>query len=348
VEKVKVLFLASVPSTPDQTENLEKERKLIESVLAAARYREWFGDYIYRTVLEFSDFEKYLKEAQPTIFHFSGHGHENGELKLGERFIPIDFLGKVFADASTHVKCVTLSSCYSEAQAKEIAKSVPCVVGTNNRIRYPNAIKFIDYFYREIGDGKTVNTAFQKAQDLVNAQVAGLGELMVLLPTKESGKELVLVPVSLALALVDALETAQYTGEEGEKSGGNIMQGKLYSEYYRYNLELKQVSLLSYSSSFESEKYFQNYVIDGQWSSAVSLERWVFNPIKRKPFLIDTPWGPNKHPEGSFTAEVQTVDGVLTQTEVHINRHDDNPNNYAAEKVKLLIESKIREVVPLM
>lgn len=341
MSKIKILFLASVPSTTQQTELLEQERRIIESILAAARYRKWFGDYVYRNVLEFDDFEQYLKDVQPTIFHFSGHGHANGELKLGERYIPVDFLARVFADASTYVKCATLSSCYSEKQAEEIAKSVPCVVGTKYEILHQSALKFVESFYREIGDGRTINTAYEKARSLVNARAAGLEENMILLPKEDSGKDLILVPPSRTTDLTNALEAVQSTGEEGNKKGSLP-----YSEFYRFDLLLEEVVVSSYLKKIETDGYVQKYIIDGRWSSAVIKERWSLNPITNRPFLVDTPWGPNKKPKGSFTAEVQTTNGILqSSVVVNVSHGNEEADEFVAKKIELLIKLKIKEAV---
>lgn len=341
MSKVKILFLASTPSTPEQTKLLEEERRVIESVLAAVRYRDWFGSYMYRNVLELDDFEKYLKDFQPTIFHFSGHGHEDGELKLENRFIPVDFLARVFADAVSYVKCVTLSSCYSKAQAEEIAKTIPCVVGTKEEIRHKNAINFVKSFYREIGNGRSINTAYKKAQSLINAEVAGLGENMILLPTEDSGNNLILVPPSRAKDLIDMLETSELIDEEGNKNGRFP-----YSEFYRFELSLKEVAVSLYLNSLETGKYLQKYTIHGRWSSEVLLERWSLNPINNKPILVDRPWGSRKKPKGSFTTEVKTTDGILeSPVVVNVEHGSEQADKYVAEKVQLLVESKIKEAL---
>jgi len=338
--KIGMLFLSSVPKDADQVKLLEEERRAVESAFQVSRHRNWLGEISFRTVLEFDDFEQYLEREMPQILHFSGHASD-GQLKIGSRFIPIDFLGRVFANARGHLSCVTLGSCYSEAQAQEIARSIPYAIGTKNLISQKNSIRFSRYFYQYIGDGKDVESAFSRTKDLMQAEFRA-GDALVLL-SKESQEPLILVPPSLAIDLTDLLNNARHKGEEGDRSGGSLAQVDFYSEYYTYELELQQIEV-RYSSSFESERYIQNYIINGKWSSQVRLERWA--SILNRKMLVDAPWGANKKPYGNFSAKVQTIDGALGDAlNISVMHREDGPNKYASEKVEAFIESRIREVM---
>ena len=61
-----------------------------------------------------------------------------------------------------------LNACYSEAQAQAIAKHIDCVVGMTTAVGDDAAIDFATAFYRALGYGRDVQTAF----DLGTNQIA--------------------------------------------------------------------------------------------------------------------------------------------------------------------------------
>ncbi len=74
---------------------------------------------------------------EPQIIHFSGHGSGEeglvfadgtGQVKLVEGGALVGLFG-LFAE---HVKCVVLNACYSEVQARAIAKEIDYVIGRVN------------------------------------------------------------------------------------------------------------------------------------------------------------------------------------------------------------------------
>lgn len=127
-----------------------------------------------------------------------------------------------------------------------------------------------------------------------------------------------------ASELIATLSHAQFKGEEGERGG--------LGSYFRYDIYLEDV-VLEYEQNNDSH---QLYKLSGNWQSFVEKYVYVLNK------LVDTPWGHNKKPYGRFEVEVKTINGVLDQIRVKAERYDDSANNYAANKVEQLIESKIR------
>ena len=55
-------------------------------------------------------------------------------------------LGSLFKLFKDRVECVVLNACYSEVQAKAIAKQIPYVIGMNKAIGDKAAIVFSDAF----------------------------------------------------------------------------------------------------------------------------------------------------------------------------------------------------------
>lgn len=63
---------------------------------------------------------------------------------------------------------MVLNACYSEEQARAIAKSIPFVIGTTSAIPDEGAKKFSELFYYALGSGRSLHEAFlegKKAQD---------------------------------------------------------------------------------------------------------------------------------------------------------------------------------------
>jgi len=64
--------------------------------------------------------------------------------------------------AKTHLQQNGIApACYSEMQAPAIAKHIPCVVGMSKAVGDNAAIVFAKAFYRGLGYGKNVETAFE-------------------------------------------------------------------------------------------------------------------------------------------------------------------------------------------
>jgi hypothetical protein len=67
-----------------------------------------------------------------------------------------------------------LNVCYSENQAQAIAEHIDCVVGMSEAIGDEAAISFAAAFYRALGYGRDVKTAFDLGTSLID--LGGLGE----------------------------------------------------------------------------------------------------------------------------------------------------------------------------
>ncbi len=76
-----------------------------------------------------ADISQALLDVHPQIVHFSGHGTATGALcfeNLGGETHPIapKALKALFEQFANQVSCVVLNACYSEIQAKAIAKHI--------------------------------------------------------------------------------------------------------------------------------------------------------------------------------------------------------------------------------
>jgi hypothetical protein len=133
--------------------------------------------------------------------------------------------------------------------------------------------------------------------------------------------------------LVTKLNNARLKDEEGDRKTGS---------FYTYDIWLEDVSLEDSQDFTEGDRYIQQYTLTGKWDSR------VYKEINLAGFRVDTPWGHKKKPNGQFTLKVEIVNGRATHIKVHVAHYDDSANNYAGDKTRELIQSKIKEVLRIV
>jgi hypothetical protein len=164
---INVLFLASNPQNTAQL-NLVREVNRIDEELLKAKNRDQFT-LKQEYAVSVSDLQALLLRYRPNIVHFSGHGSEQSALIFengaGDMEIaPPPALTNLFSIVNNdekNIQCVVLNACYSEKQAEAISRYIPCVIGMSAAISDEAAIKFSASFYRGLGYGESVNTAFE-------------------------------------------------------------------------------------------------------------------------------------------------------------------------------------------
>ena len=170
VDITHILFLSDNPT--DQARlRVEQESREIQEKLQLAKYRERFKFHI-RMAVRPADISQAMLDILPQIVHFAGHGMPTGELCFEDetgRTHPVspDALAELFEQFADQVSCVILNACYSEAQAKAIAKHIEHVVGVSQGIPDRAAIAFAVGFYQAVGAGYPI----EKAYELGHAQV---------------------------------------------------------------------------------------------------------------------------------------------------------------------------------
>ncbi|MBI4784684.1 MAG: ABC transporter substrate-binding protein [Oscillatoriophycideae cyanobacterium NC_groundwater_1537_Pr4_S-0.65um_50_18] len=107
-----------------------------------------------------------IEDEKPEIIHFGGHGTEDGLILENDNGashrVSNDALKRLFRLVGNDVKCVLLNSCYSETLAESISEHVPYVIGIQGAILDKTAIAFASGFYKALGDGKTIESAFER------------------------------------------------------------------------------------------------------------------------------------------------------------------------------------------
>jgi len=172
--RVSILFLAADPTDASRL-RLGEEFREIQEKLKLARLRDQFTLELPQLSVRPSDIPQALLDTQPQIVHFSGHGTPTGALcfenRAGETHpIEPDALAALFEQFSGQVNCVILNACYSEIQAKAIAKHIKYVIGMNQAIGDKAAIDFAIGFYQALGGGRNIEDAYKLGRVQIRLQ----------------------------------------------------------------------------------------------------------------------------------------------------------------------------------
>ncbi len=146
-QAIRILFLASEPTDTGKL-RLGAELQEIRNRLS----KNPAFEIVDRLAVKPDDVQQTILSYKPHIVHFSGHGQDTGEIcfedeKGNSKVIPPDALAELFSLVADHIKCVVVNTCYSDKQAKAIARYVPIVIGTRKEITDGAAIKFSIGFY---------------------------------------------------------------------------------------------------------------------------------------------------------------------------------------------------------
>ncbi len=167
-----ILILQANPRDTVSLRVGEEVRK-IKDELARTAQRDRFS-IISEPAVRIHTITGAMQRVRPQIVHFSGHGagvegisieNEIGE----EELFPNEGLERLFRLFGPTTECLLLNACYSEEQAKVIAKHVPYVIGMNDEIDDDASIDFAVGFYQSLGEGNDIEFAFEIA--MINISV---------------------------------------------------------------------------------------------------------------------------------------------------------------------------------
>jgi hypothetical protein len=160
---VRVLFLAANPLKTGRL-RLDEEVRTIDESLQMAYFRDDY-EFIQHLAVRTSDLTQHLLRHTPHIVHFSGHGDSDGKIILEDqtgyrKAVSPDALARLFRALRDNIRCVVLNACFSVTHAEAIATEIDCVLGMSRPISDRAAIRFACGFYRALGHGRSVQTAF--------------------------------------------------------------------------------------------------------------------------------------------------------------------------------------------
>ena len=159
----KLLFLAANPLDTDPL-RLDEEMRAVDLALRQAGFRDQF-DVRSHWAVRVGDLQELLLRHRPDIVHFSGHGSSAGEIVLQDAsgqgaVVPANAVNDLFRVLRDNIRCVVLNACYSADQAAGIAEQIDCVIGMSDAITDAASIEFAAAFYRALGYGRSVQSAF--------------------------------------------------------------------------------------------------------------------------------------------------------------------------------------------
>jgi hypothetical protein len=195
MDPVKILFLASDPFKADRLA-LDVEIRAIDAKIHASRYRGKLK-LVSAWAVSPDDLQFLLLQHKPHVVHFSGHGTAGASLSdfpspgrnlvaqddspstslvlRGDdgkpRLVSEKALVSLLEALKDNIRVVVLNACHSEAAARAISRIVDCGIGMRTAIGDDAAILFAAAFYRALGYGRDVQTAFDLGKNAL--QLAG-------------------------------------------------------------------------------------------------------------------------------------------------------------------------------
>jgi CHAT domain len=143
---------------------LDEECRDIEEGLAAIPNRPIA--FKSKWSVRVQDLQRALLEESPSLVHISAHGDEYGRMLLespsgGSEPMEFGALREFFRVFRGSVRCVVLSYCDSDDQARELSVLVDCVIGMKGTVSVGAALAFSTSFYQALAFGKDIATAFE-------------------------------------------------------------------------------------------------------------------------------------------------------------------------------------------
>ncbi|MFZ2899361.1 MAG: CHAT domain-containing protein [Saprospiraceae bacterium] len=167
----KILFIGANPLDTARA-MITQELSAIREGIAGARERDRFELLFPEMAATPARFQRLLIDNDPAIIHFSGHGTADGiylEDETGNGvLVKEEALSDLFALFSESVECVVLNACFSETQARAIARHIPYVVGMSSEIGVQDAVKFSTGFYGALAGGEDIPRAFELGKNLID------------------------------------------------------------------------------------------------------------------------------------------------------------------------------------
>ncbi len=184
-----ILYLAANPALTSRLA-LDREARAIHVELKRSGFRDRFA-FETRWAAEPLDLLRELRELQPTVLHFSGHGHVREASGRSGRDVVLDLhdasaqparlvfhgpnggpsqlispdaLAHAIAAVGSSVQLVVLSACFSESIADALLNYVKCVVGISGAIHDDAARSFAIGFYGGLGDHASVAAAYAQGK----------------------------------------------------------------------------------------------------------------------------------------------------------------------------------------
>jgi hypothetical protein len=213
---IRIVFLSANPADTPQLKVTEEYNQIYDR-LRSVRFRAQFK-LVPRNAVSVRDLQRVLLDEEPQVVHFSGHGSQQlglifqNDAGLSEEVPPHALINLFKIEViRKNIRCVVLNACYTERQAKAIAKHVDSVVGMNRAVSDAAATNFAIYFYQALGFGSSIKDAFELGcvqLELLNIPEQHIPKLMVrdgmdpsriILVTRKGSKQKVKLDISTTI-----------------------------------------------------------------------------------------------------------------------------------------------------
>lgn len=179
-ETTKILFLSANPSDQARIQT-DKEHRIIKSEMERGRHRDFFEFLPSQFAVTITELLRAMND-KPNIVHFSGHGETKSILITTDnnktQIVPIRALKRLFTPLKDITKIVLLNSCYSAEQAKIISEYGMFVIGMNLPVGDEAAISFAKGLYNGLGEGKTIEAAYNDAMIVLETENPDYAEVV--------------------------------------------------------------------------------------------------------------------------------------------------------------------------
>lgn len=174
--KITILFIrASPPDT--QTVDTDTELRNLKEAVSKARHGSLFNvEVVFAARVD--DLLPALRQYEPHIVHFAGHGSNYGELYFNatnrreSHLLAAEVLDEIFGvytsgigqESSYRIHLAVLAGCYTEHAAKLLVQHVDCAIGFSGRIGDASlALVYTPGLYQALADGCSVQNAIESA-----------------------------------------------------------------------------------------------------------------------------------------------------------------------------------------
>ena len=324
--KIKILILALNLQGTDQL-GLNNEIREIQYSLERGKNRERFT-VVIRVGVRISELQSILLREEPRIVHFFGHGTGSQGLVLEttseqQQLLDTQTLADLFRLFSNQVECVVLNACYSQVQAAAINQHINYVIGTKGTIRDDAAIAFTKGFYEALGDGETIERAYDFGCNAILLANPDIPEhLKPILLKKKDLNQIELLPLDVVVAKITFDEEPELPQQlEFEtvtvNSSGKVIKTETYQASYYEQVLVENNPPLVMMGIPEGEFIMGSPETEPRRHNSESPQ----HQVKVAPFwLAQTPI---TNAQWNFVANLPQIQRKLNSKES--NREDDHP-----------------------
>ena len=184
LSKIEILFISAIPEGTSQLRH-GKEHRDIREELQLGEHRDRFVLLEPHLETKANKIQRIVRNHLGHILHFTGHANKDGELILHDqddkmKSLPAAAVRDLFrlADRDGKLLCIVLNACHSDHLARILVSepaAVRCAVGTTEAIHDDVAICFSSGFYGALGDGKSLEKAFEYGRNQVELLASSHG-----------------------------------------------------------------------------------------------------------------------------------------------------------------------------